>query len=242
MSDLSITGRAVIGADAQAVARKAADWFVERLQQSEGIFRIALSGGTTPRAFYRLISGPDFREWVPWDRLQLFWGDERFVPHDSADSNYRMAREALLTRVPILEKNIHPVPVDGTPEDAARSYETTLQGLYGATALDPAKPLFDLMLLGLGPDGHTASLIPGEPVLEERTRWVAAVEHGRTEPRITLTYPAVESSRFTAFLVTGAEKAAAVKAARAGDASIPAGRLRPAGDVVWFMDKGASAA
>jgi 6-phosphogluconolactonase len=232
--------RTVVSANAEAVARAAANWFVERMQQSEGTFRIALSGGSTPKTFYRLISGPDYREWVGWDRLQIFWGDERFVPHDSPDSNFRMAEQSLLSRVPVLAKNIHPVPVDGTPDDAARSYETTLQSLYGATTFDPAKPLFDVNLLGIGPDGHTASLLPDSPELDERTRWVVPVTKGRPEPRITLTYPALESARFTVFIVTGADKADALAKARAGDPTIPAGRLKPHGETIWFVDKAAA--
>src|SRR5260221_14051443 len=114
-----------------------------------------------------------------------------------------MAREGMLAKAPVALENIPPVPADGTPEDAARRYERTLQEAYGAAVLDPARPLFDVMLLGLGSDGHTASLLPGEPVLEERKRWVAAVAHGRPEARITMTYPAIESSRRVAFLVAG---------------------------------------
>ncbi|HEY1707153.1 MAG TPA: 6-phosphogluconolactonase [Rhizomicrobium sp.] len=233
-------GRAIVSADAQAMARAAASWFVEHLRGTEGTYRIALSGGSTPKTFFRLISGPDYREWIGWDRLQIFWGDERFVPHDDPDSNFRMAQETLLSRVPIPAANIHPIPFEGTSDDAARSYETTLQGLYGATAFDPARPLFDLNLLGIGPDGHTASLIPGEPVLDERERWVAAVDHGRPEPRITLTYPALESSRVIAFLATGPEKTEAVRAARAGDPAMPAGRLKPHGELLWFLDHAAA--
>jgi 6-phosphogluconolactonase len=233
-------GKAIVSADAQALARAAANWFVERLQQSDGPFRIALSGGSTPQTFYRLISGTDYREWIAWDRLQLFWGDERFLPHDSPQSNYRMAQEALLSRVPLLEKNIHPVPVDGAPADAARRYETTLKRVYGEASLAPGKPLFDLVLLGLGEDGHIASLLPNEPVLDERECWVAAVEHGRPEARITLTYPSLESSRAIACLVTGASKADAVRRARSGDPSIPGGRLQPRGDLLWFLDKAAA--
>lgn len=234
--------RTIVSANAEALARAAANWFVERMQQSEGNFRIALSGGSTPKTFYRLVSGPDYREWVGWDRLQVFWGDERFVPHDSPNSNYRMAEQSLLSRVPVLAKNIHPIPVDGTPDDAARSYETTLQSLYGATTFDPARPLFDVNFLGIGPDGHTASLLPDSGELNEHTRWVVPVVKGRPEPRITLTYPALESARFTAFLATGADKAEAVRKAQAGDASIPAGRLKPQGETIWFLDKAAAGA
>src|SRR5260370_7911168 len=118
-----------------------------------------------------------------------------------------MAREAMLSKAPVPPANIHPVPADGTPDDAAARYERTMQVAYGAAVLARARPLFAIPLLGLGPDGHTASLLPGEPVLEERKRWVAAVSHGRPEVRITVTYPVIESSRQVAFLVTGKEKA-----------------------------------
>jgi 6-phosphogluconolactonase len=115
-----------------------------------------------------------------------------------------------------------------------------LQTAYGAAVLDPARPLFDITLLGMGPDGHTASLLPGEPVLEERKRWVAAVSHGRPEVRITMTYPAIDSSRQVAFLVAGKEKAAMFKAIRAGASDVPAARVRPVGELVWFVDRAAA--
>jgi 6-phosphogluconolactonase len=136
--------------------------------------------------------------------------------------------------------NIHPVPVDGSAAACAAQYETLLKQVYGAEQLDPQRPLFHIMLLGLGTDGHTASLIPGQPVLTERDRWVAAVAEGRPETRITLTYPAIESSDFIAFLVTGAEKANAVRLARAGDESVPAGRISTAAEITWFVDRAAA--
>jgi len=177
---------------------------------------------------------------IPWQRLEVFWGDERFVPHDDPASNYRMAKETLLAHAPIPAGNIHPVPVNGIPREAAARYEMLLKRVYDAERLDPARPLFHIMLLGLGADGHTASLIPGQPVLDERERWVGAVAEGRPEARITLTYPAIESSAAIGFLVTGAEKAKAVRLARAGDGSIPAGRIRTSGEVIWFLDRAAA--
>jgi 6-phosphogluconolactonase len=151
-----------------------------------------------------------------------------------------MARDALLSKAPVPPQNVHPVPVDGPPEDAARRYERTLQATYGTTTLDPARPLFDVTLLGLGPDGHTASLLPGEPVLEDRERWVAAVPHGRPEVRITMTYPAIESSRHVAFLVAGRDKAAVLGSIRAGGSRVPAARVRPVGELLWFVDRAAA--
>ena len=129
------------------------------------------------------------------------------------------------------------MPADGPPEEAASRYQRTLQAAYGAAVLDPARPLFDITLLGLGTDGHTASLLPGAPVLQERERWVAAVSHGRPEVRLTVTYPVIESSRQVAFLVTGKEKAAIFRDIRAGGSQVPAARVRPVGDLVWFVDR-----
>src|SRR6185437_4785979 len=131
----------------------------------------------------------EFRGRFPWQLVSWYWGDERFVPHDHPESNYRMTRDAMLATAPVPPENIHPVPVDGTPEDAARLYERILQEAYGAPTLDPTRPFFDVTLLGLGSDGHTASLLPGDAVLQERKRWVAVVSHGRPETRITITYP-----------------------------------------------------
>ena len=126
----------------------------------------------------------------PWSRVHWFWGDERFVPHDHPDSNYGMTRAALLSKAPIPAGNVHPVPTEGlTPQQGAAAYEKTLREYYGAEVLDAARPLFDVTLLGIGDDGHTASLLPGQPALEETQRWVVAVPSGRSEPRITLTYP-----------------------------------------------------
>jgi 6-phosphogluconolactonase len=153
-----------------------------------------------------------------------------------------MTRESMFTKAQVASENIYPIPTDGTPDDAAQRYEQTLQEAYGAAALDPQRPLFDVTLLGLGPDGHTASLLPGEPVLNERKRWVAAVSHGRPEARITMTYPVIESSRRVAFLVAGGEKAEIFSAIRAGDSQVPAARVRPVGALFWFVDQAAAGA
>ncbi|HLY07634.1 MAG TPA: 6-phosphogluconolactonase [Rhizomicrobium sp.] len=232
-------GRLEISDDPHALARHAADWFVNTVSRSTGTIRVSLSGGSTPKEMYTLLDGQEFRSQISWRRLELFWGDERFVPHDDPASNYRMTMETLLARAPVSAGQIHPVPVQGTPAACAAQYESVLKQSYGAGRLDPSRPLFDIMLLGLGADGHTASLIPGQTVLEERTRWVAAVAEGRPETRITLTYPAIESSAKIAFLVTGAEKANAVRLARAGDPSVPAGRIRTDAEVIWFVDRAA---
>jgi 6-phosphogluconolactonase len=201
---------------------------------------VSLSGGSTPKTLYGLLASDEFKGRFPWPRVSWYWGDERFVPYDHPDSNYRMTREAMLDKVPVPPENVHPAPVDGTPEGAALRYEQILQRAYGAATLDPARPLFDLTLLGLGPDGHTASLLPGEPVLEERARWVEAVSHGRPEIRLTMTYPVIDSSRRVAFLVTGREKAAILRTIRAGGSQVPAARVHPVGELFWFVDRAAA--
>ena len=169
--------------------------------------------------------------------MHWFFGDERFVPHDHPDSNYRMVRAAMLDAAPVPAANVHPIPTDGLPAEAARRYERELQEFYGAATLDPQRPLFDVVLLGLGEDGHTASLFPGTAALEERKRWVVDVLNPKQEPRITLTYPALESTRALAFLVAGAAKRAILGRVWAGE-DLPAARVRgPAPD--WFIDQAA---
>lgn len=235
-----MTGRIEIFPDPAALARHGAEWITSAAIAAKEMFRVSLSGGSTPKTLYQLLASDEFRNRFPWQRVSWYFGDERFVPYDSPDSNYRMVREAMFSKVPVPSENIHPIPVDGSPEEAAQQYERTLQDAYGAAILDPARPLFDVTLLGLGPDGHTASLLPGEPVLEERKRWVAAVSHGRPEVRITMTYPVIESSRRVAFLVTGSEKEPIFRAIRAGTSQVPAARVQPVGELFWFVDRGAA--
>lgn len=222
--------------DAGALAAYAAEWIAARITASSGTFRFSLTGGSTPRRTYELLAA---RGGVDWHRVEFYWGDERFVPHDSPASNYRLAHDTLLTRIGAHTE--HPWPVDGAPEDSARAYEALLKRQYGADNFDPARPFFDLMLLGLGDDGHICSLFPGQQSLRETKRWTLAVPTGRPEIRVTLTFPAVESSRAVAFLVSGKEKAAAVRGVRAGDASLPGALLKPQGEVFWLMDRAAAA-
>lgn len=224
-----------VAADPEALARHAAARVAGLARAADGRFAIGLSGGSTPRRTYQLLT----QEAMPWERIHWFWGDERFVPPDDKDSNYRMAREALFDHVPVPPENIHRVPTSGTPAEAARAYEEELKSYYGARRLDPARPLFDVQLLGLGTDGHTASLGPGRLELEERGRWVVEVVGWQPQTRITLTYPALESSRHTAFLVEGAGKRAILARALAGDRSLPAARLAPVGELLWLVDRAA---
>jgi 6-phosphogluconolactonase len=227
-------------ADPEALSRRIADWMLEIAATTDGVLSVNLSGGSTPRRLYQLLAGSPYYNQFPLSRTHWFWGDERFVSHDDALSNYRMAREALLSRAPIPAINIHPIPTEGiTPEEAASAYERELKSFYGAERLDPTRPLFDVTLLGLGPDGHTASLFPNTAVLAERDRWVAAVIGAKSEARITLTYPALESSRNAAFLVAGEEKRAVLARLRERDDSLPAARLRPTGALWIFGDAAA---
>ncbi len=235
-----MNGRIETLPDPARLARHVAEWMMAAARATTGAFRVSLSGGSTPKTLYTLLASDEFRGRFPWARVFWYWGDERFVPYDHPESNYRMTREAMLAKAPVPPENIHPVPADGTPEEAAARYERTLQAAYGAAVLDPAKPLFDITLLGLGSDGHTASLLPNDPVLQERKRWVAAVSHGRPEVRITMTYPVIESSRQVAFLVAGQEKAAIFRAIRAGGSQVPAARVKPVGELIWFVDRAAA--
>jgi 6-phosphogluconolactonase len=233
-------GKLIVFSEAEALARATALWLKDRIAPLTGRIAIALSGGSTPRRLFQLM-GSDFKNEFPWTRMHFFWGDERFVAHDDPESNFRMAHEALLSKVSIPPDNIHPVPTEGIElDDAARAYERELQGFYGAPALQPDKFLFDVQFLGLGEDGHTASLIPGEPVLQERERWVAAVSHGRPETRITLTYPPIESSRHIAFLVSGEAKRDILQKVRTQSADVPAARLRPLGELTFIADRAAT--
>lgn len=226
--------------DPLTLARHAAKWLTAVALAEHAPLRVSLSGGSTPKALFELLASDEFKRRFPWQRVSWFWGDERFVPQDHPDSNYRMAHEALFSKVPVPPESIHPVSIEGTPEDAARRYELTLQRAYGSKTIDSARPLFDVTLLGLGADGHTASLLPGEPVLQERERWVAAVAHGRPETRITMTYPAIESSQRVLFLVAGREKASILRAIRSGKSDTPAARVRPVGQLLWFVDRAAA--
>lgn len=230
-----------IFSDLAALSRAAADFLCETADQSAGPVRIALSGGETPKPMYELLAQEPVLTRLPWQRVHWILGDERFVPPSDPASNYGMARAAFLSHVPAPAANVHPVPTEGLGlQQAAQRYEATLKKLYGADTLHIDRPLLDLTLLGLGPDGHTASLLPRQPVLREHKRWVAPVPHGRAQPRISLTYPALDSSRIVAFLVAGAQKREILDRVLSGDTSVPAGRIRPVGEVIWFVDEAAA--
>jgi 6-phosphogluconolactonase len=228
---------------AEMLARNVAEWLCGLAQVNDRVFAVCLSGGSTPRLLYERLADPPFASRFPWNRVHWFWGDERFVPHNHPDSNFRMARDALLSRVPVHADNIHAVPTEGLlPDQAASAYETTLKRFYGADMLAPDRPLFDVTLLGIGEDGHTASLFPGQPALQETRRWAVAVIGAKAEARITLTYPTIDSSHEVAFLVTGKEKRGVLARAQAGDRTLPAAVVHPVGRLHWFTDRAAAPA
>jgi 6-phosphogluconolactonase len=225
---------------AEALAQNVAEWLCALMQASDRDFAVCLSGGATPRGLYERLAAPAVASRLSWKRAHWFWGDERFVPHGDPDSNYRMAPEAFLSQVPIPSDNIHAIPTEGlSPEQAAAAYEATLKRFHGADILAPSRPLFDVTLLGIGEDGHTASLFPGQPALQENRRWMVAVVGAKSEPRITLTYPALDSSRDVAFLATGDGKRDVVARAQVGDRTLPAAMVRPIGRLHWFTDRAA---
>jgi 6-phosphogluconolactonase len=240
MTDAALAGNRVFD-NSEALAHGVAEWLCGLAHASERAFAISLSGGSTPRRLYECLAAPPIAARFPWSRVHWFWGDERFVPHDHRDSNYGMARKAFLSSVPAPEDNIHAVQTEGLlPEQAAAAYEAMLKRFYGADVLIPGRPLFDVTLLGIGDNGHTASLFPGQPALQEKRRWVVAVIGAQAETRITLTYPAIDSSREVAFVVTGKEKRDVVARSQAGDRTLPAALVRPVGHLHWFTDRAAS--
>ena len=229
--------------DLDSLSRAAMDQAMEILRAAiaqRGRFSIALSGGHTPAKMYALWASKPYRDNTPWDRVHLFWGDERYVPHDDPLSNYRMTRETLLSHVPVPPENVHAVPtVSASPDKSAEAYEADLRSYFGAA------PEFDLQLLGLGPEGHTASLFPGSPALEEKERWVLPVTApAKPAQRLTLTPVVLNRGRNTIFLVGGKDKREIVAAVRnepdSKPSQYPAARIRPAGPVLWFLDQAAA--
>lgn len=211
--------------------------------KERGRFAVALSGGRTPAKLYTLWAQAENQGVrTEWDKVHLFWGDERYVPHDDPLSNYRMTRETLLSKVAIPPGNVHPMPGPGefpTPEKAAEAYEVELRKFFGA---EP--PAFDMQLQGLGPEGHTASLFPGSPALQEKQRWVMAVVAPAKPPeRLTLTPVVLNRGRATLFLVAGADKREIIAALRNEPESklsqYPARMIQPEGRVLWMLDKAA---
>lgn len=235
-------------ADAEAVSQAAAVEFARSAAeavQARGRFAVALSGGSTPRRLYQILAEPPYRTQIDWGKIQIFWGDERCVPPDHKDSNYRMAREAMLDRLPIPSEEIHRLEAERTDlAEAARAYQNTLARVL-CSQPDGQPPALDLVLLGMGPDGHTASLFPGTRALEETTAWVVVnyVPKFATD-RLTLTVPILNRAREVLFLVAGADKAERLVEVLEGPhepTRLPSQLIRPAGRLFWFIDQQAAA-
>ncbi len=231
--------------DPQSLFQGAAEEFTSQTTaavRSHGRFTVALSGGSTPRSLYTLLAT---KASLPWDKVYFFFGDERHVPPDNPESNYRMARESLLSKVPIPPENIFRVPAENPDANkAAEAYEQTLRKFF-----DPASgsfPRFDMILLGMGPDGHTASLFPGTTALQEKSRWVVSnwVEKFKTD-RLTLTLPVLNNAAVVMFLVSGRDKAGVLKEVLEGNKPgelLPSKLIRPSnGELIWMVDGAAAA-
>jgi 6-phosphogluconolactonase len=230
-------------ADVESLSEVAAQEFVRCAREAtaeRGRFAVALSGGSTPKRLYQLLAGEPFRNQLDWGRVGIFWGDERCVPPDDPQSNYRMAREAMLEKLPIPADHIHRMEAERPDLDAAaRDYQNVL-----ARVLPGEPPALDLVLLGMGPDGHTASLFPHTDALHETTRWVVPnhVPQLHTN-RLTLTRPILNRAREVLFLVAGADKAERLAEVLAGPADptrLPSQSIQPDGQLVWFIDQAAA--
>ncbi|MCA1612693.1 MAG: 6-phosphogluconolactonase [Acidobacteria bacterium] len=232
------------GASAEEVARAAADWFASLAREAvaaRGRFSVALAGGSTPRRVYEIIAA-DARDTIEWPKLHVFFGDERCVPPDHPESNYRMASESLLSRVPLPAENVHRMIGEGDAAANARLYEDELRAFFG----DEPWPALDLVLLGLGDDGHTASLFPATAALGERGAWVAANPVEKLGAfRLTLTAPAINHAARVAFVVTGGGKAGVLAEVVEGPRDprkLPSQLIEPrAGTLHWFVDESAAA-
>jgi 6-phosphogluconolactonase len=231
----------IVVADPAALAATAAERLMARVVANPNRIAICLTGGSSPKQLYQLLASEAYAKRIPWDRVHWFIGDERFVPPSDARHNMATARGIFLDRL-APKDHIHPIPTDAaTPDESARLYERELKSFYGSDELDPARPLFDLVLMGVGPDGHTASLFPGYPALAEARRWVVGVPEAHVEPfvpRVTLTLPALGSCREMLFEVAGTEKRAILDRL-SKDESLPANRARSMGETILLAEKAA---
>ena len=238
------TAAVLVHADAHAASRAAAEAFAEAARASveaRGRFAVALAGGSAPRETYRILGEEPFRSFVPWDAVHLFWGDERCVPPGHPRSNFGMANDALVSRVPIPPGNVHRMRGEMRPEEGAEEYRRELEAFFG-----PGVPRFDLVHLGVGPDAHTCSLFPFDELLRERDRTVGTALHRPLgEWRVTFTVPVLNAAARTEVLAFGTEKAAVVAAALAGPLDpfrLPIQLVRPAdGELAWRIDEAAAA-
>jgi 6-phosphogluconolactonase len=235
-------------ADQTALAKEAAERCSQIAQEAVargGRFTIALSGGSTPKLLYSLLAAEPYSTSLPWRKTHVFWGDERAVPPGDHDSNFGMAKATLLDRVPVPPERVHRMQAEGDDLDlAAREYEAKIASVFAVPPTgDP--PSFDLILLGLGPDGHTASLFPHTEAVRERARWVVRNHVPKlNSDRVTLTAPILNQASTVLFLVTGADKASAFQAVLEGPADperLPAQLIQPtSGRLIWLVDRAAA--
>jgi 6-phosphogluconolactonase len=229
----------------QVAAEKVTRLGTEAIEEN-GMFTLALSGGSTPRPLYTLLATGKFTRSIDWSRVHLFWGDERCVPPDDPRSNYRMVQESLLNGVPIPPGNVHRIHGEEDPEVAAAGYEQELRTFFGSTGVDGPPGLgFDLVLLGMGKDGHTASLLPGLPAVTEQVRWVMAqFDEVVSMWRITLTPVVINAAKQVIFLVSGAEKAERLRDVLEQPIqpeALPAQMIKPVrGQLLWHVDEAAA--
>lgn len=231
----------VVVEDAVALAEAAAERLVERIEANPGRIAICMTGGSSPKRLYELLATEPYRSEIPWDRVHWFIGDDRFVPSGDPLNNMSMARTAFLDAC-APPANVHPIRTDAAnPDEAAALYTRELQSFYGIDKLDKARPLFDLVLLGVGPDGHVASLFPSYPAIEIKDRWVVGVPEAHVKPfvpRVSLTLPALASCREMLFLMSGEDKRGILTRVLKGE-DLPANRARSDGETVWLCDKAA---
>lgn len=236
----------VVCRDVEDLSRRAAAEFVRLALESVTLmdrFIVALSGGNTPRALYSLLAASEFRDRIPWPKIHVFWGDERCVPPSHRESNYGLAYETLISRVPLPRENVYRMKGEEDPQIAAFDYEQSLRKFFGLS--DRGLPRFDLIFLGIGEDGHTASLFPGSEILREKRRLACAAYVKRFKSnRLTLTLPVLNDAANIFFLVAGEGKASALRDVLQGrndPHALPAQRIRPKkGRVVWFVDEAAA--
>jgi 6-phosphogluconolactonase len=234
-------GTVTVLPDLETLSRSAADAFVAAARAAlaeRGRFSVSLSGGSTPRKLYQLLATEPYRDSIDWQRVHLFWGDERYVPYDDPLSNVRMVREALSDHVPIPPANLHPMPTGPADlEEAAHTYTRELHTFFGEDLR------FDLALMGMGADGHTASLFPGDTALQVRDRPVAVARPvSQPTARLTLTVPVFNRARTVLFLVAGADKADVLAEVLAGGHTYPSQWIVPDdGQLLWYIDRAAAA-
>jgi 6-phosphogluconolactonase len=226
---------------AEALAHAAAERVMARIANNPGRIAICLTGGSSPKQLYQLLGTDAYRSKIPWERVHWFIGDERFVPDGDPLNNMAVARAIFLDRnAP--RGHIHPIPTaTENPDQSARAYERELQSFYGAERLEPTRPLFDLVLMGAGPDGHTASLFPGYPALEPTDHWVVGVPKANVAPfvpRVTLTLSTLASCKEMLFEIAGTEKRTILTRLLNGE-NLPAARARSNGETVWLVDDAA---